>query len=281
MASISLRKAKRGLPGPVSPAAKAGRRPSRRWRRVLAAALVLGAIVAFANVPLTTLRGVNYVVTPYSLPFYAKTLDFLDRDVNYRRLAPQVTAGATTDAAKLRAVFDWTRANVRDTPQGFPVIDDHIWHIIVRGYGQDDQKADVFATLLTYAGVPAYWIFIGPRPEMALSLVKVSGRWRVVDVANGVIFKTRDGQLATAEDLSADHGLAAKQGPARYGDIPYARYFERFRAPIAPDITRAEMQMLWPRAWFGLKKLAGQGGTAWEMRPPSRQATARQPGGAP
>jgi hypothetical protein len=213
---------------------------------------------------------VNYEVTPHSLPLYAKALDFLDRDVNYRRLAADVTSGATTDEARLRAVFDWTRAQVRDTPSGFPVIDDHIWHIIVRGYGENDQKADVFTTLLTYAGVRAYWILIGPRPELVLSLVRVDGSWHPVDVAGGVVFRTAQGGLATVEDLALDRGLAARQGPPQYHGLPYARYFEGFQAPVAPDLTHAEMQMIWPRAWLSVKRLVGRGGTTWELRPASR-----------
>jgi hypothetical protein len=241
-------------------------------RRLALALAAIAAVVAIANIPLTTLQGVNYVVTPRVLPAYVKAIDFVERDVNYGQLAAQVTAGARSDEAKMRAVFDWTRANVRSTPEGFPVIDDHVWHIVIRGYGQDDQKADVFTTLLTYAGVPAYWIFIGPRPELTLSLVRVNGRWRAIDVANGVIFKAPDGQLATAEDVAADHRLAIAQGPAQYGGIEYGRYFDRFRAPDAPAITRPEMQMLWPRLWFNMKRMAGRGGRPWEMRPASREA---------
>lgn len=241
-----------------------------RVRRVGIAVALSLTIVAVANIPTTTKQGVNFVVSPRSMPLYAKALDFIDRDVNYRRLAAEITAGAATDEAKLRAVFDWTRANVRDTPVGMPVVDDHIWHIIVRGYGQDDQKADVFTTLLTYAGVRAYWIFIGTEPELVLSLALVNGQWRAVDVSNGVIFRTASGRLATQEDLGADHALAVKEGPATYRGVPYARYFARFSAPLAPGLTHPEMQMLWPRVWFSIARVIGRGGTTWEMRPPTR-----------
>lgn len=239
------------------------------------AGLVLGAlaaIVAIANAPTTTKQGVNFVVTPHSLPLYAKALDFLDRDSNYRRLTAQVLSGATTDEAKMRAAFDWTTANIRETPPGFPIVDDHTWHIIVRGYGQDDQQASVFTTLLAYAGIRAYWIFIGPRPELALSLAQVDGGWRAVDVSNHIVFRTADGRLATAEDLGADHGLAARQGPVTYRGLPYARFFDRFKAPDPPDLTHPEMQMAGPRLWFEAKRLVGRRGRMWEMRPPSRLA---------
>jgi len=155
---------------------------SRRGRRAGLTVAVLLVAVAVANIPTTTRQGVNFVVSSHSLPLYAKALDFLDRDSNYRRLTAEVMSGATTDDAKMLAAFAWTTGNIRQTPSGFPIIDDHTWHIIVRGYGQDDQQASVFVTLLAYAGVRAYWIFIGTRPELVLSLVRVDGAWRAVDV---------------------------------------------------------------------------------------------------
>jgi transglutaminase-like putative cysteine protease len=240
-------------------------------RRLALWAIGLAALVGVANVPTTTSQGVNYVVSTRTLPAYVKVLDFADRDANYKRLAREIAGRAPSDEARLRAVFDWTRANIRDTPSGFPVVDDHVWHIIIRGYGQDDQKADVFTTLLTYAGVPAYWIFIGPRPELTLSLVEIEGKWRAIDVPNGIMFKAPDGQLATVEQISAERQLVVRQGPERYHGVEYIRYFDRFQAPTVPDITRAEMQMVWPRVWFNVKRLVGRGGDAWIMRPPSRE----------
>ena len=243
-------------------------------RRLFFAVVVAAALVGVANIPTTTLQGVDYVVTAHSIPLYLKATDFIDRDLHYRKLAAEVASGTVTPEARAKAVFDWTRANIRDTPPGFPVIDDHIWHIILRGYGQSDQKADVFTTLLSYAGVPAYFIFIGPKPELTLSFAKIDGRWRVADVANGVIFRTMGGRWATAEELAADAALAVAQGPPTFGGRPYTRYFDRFHAPIPPDLTRADMQVPGVRTWFRIKKLAGFGGSEWEMRPPSRELSA-------
>lgn len=242
-----------------------------RWRLWVALIAIVSAVAA-ANIPLTTLQGVNHVVSAHTIPAYVKAIDFIDRDLQYRRLAPVVTSGAATDEAKAKAVFSWTRANIRDTPEGFPVIDDHIWHIIVRGYGQSDQKADVFTTLLTYAGVPSYFIFIGRKPELVLSLAKVDGAWRVADVANGVIFRSRNGEWATAEELAADPLWMSTQGPETVHDLPYARFFDDFNPPAAPALTRADMQAPGARTWFAIKKVFGRaGGREWEMRPASRR----------
>jgi hypothetical protein len=248
--------------------------PSGRRRvltRFVAATAVAVAIGIVATMPLTTLQGVDFVVSSHTVPAYVKVIAFVDRSVNYGRLAGAVTAQASTEEDRMRAVFEWTRSNIRDTPAGFPIIDDHVWNILIRGYGQDDQKADVFTTLLTYAGVPAYWILIGPKPELALSFVRIGDRWRVVDVANGLLYRTREGTLATAEELAADHSLARTQGPPEYRGLTYAAYFDRFAAPVPPDLTRPQAQMLIPRMWFLMKRAAGGGGRQWEIRPPSRE----------
>ena len=239
-------------------------------RRLLAGLVLIIALVTAANIPTTTDQGVDFVVTRHSLPLYVKALDFVDRDIHYRRQAAEITAGATTDESKARAVFDWTTTHIRRMPPGFPVIDDHVWHIVVRGYGQDDQKADVFTTLLTYAGVPAYWIFIGGPPELVLSFAKADGAWRVVDVANTVMFRSRAGQWATGEDVAADPAFAAAQGPAIYQGVPYASMFGGFRAPIPPALTRADMQVPGARTWFVIKGWFGSRGRQWDMRPASR-----------
>jgi hypothetical protein len=276
MARAANASVRRGLPERAVKASKAPKTSKtasprkRSWPLALLAVACSAVVLAFT--PVTTRQGVNFVVTSHSLPLYAKALDFLDRDSNYRRLTAQVMSGATTDEAKVRAAAEWTTANIRETPPGFPVVDDHTWNIIVRGYGQDDQQASVFTTLLAYAGVRAYWIFIGPRPELTLSLALVDGAWRAIDVSNHVIFRAAGGRLATAGDLAADHALAARQGPANFHGLPYARFFDRFAAPDPPDLTHPEMQMAGPRLWFEARYLIGRGGRMWEMRPPSRLA---------
>jgi hypothetical protein len=102
-----------------------------------------------------------------------------------------------------------------------------------------------------------------------LSFVKADGAWRVLDVANGVMFRSRDGHGATADDVAADPAFAAAQGPAVYRGVPYAALFDGFRAPIPPDLTRADMQVPGARTWFAIKRWLGSGGRQWEMRPAS------------
>jgi hypothetical protein len=241
------------------------RRSRVRWLS-LGVLLVLATAMALALMPSTTLQGVDFKVSTIELPLYVKALDFVDRDVNYRALARKITAGLATDEARVLAVFEWVRARVRDVPAGFPVVDDHIWHILVRGYGAGEQKADVFTTLTTYAGVPGYFVMLGPHSaRLPIALVLVERRWRVVDVEHGFVFRNTAGQLATFEDLAAGHGLVERlAGRLQYKGREYAGYFARPPALTPPGTLRAEMQMLGPRLIFELKRAVGIGGSVWD-----------------
>ena len=112
--------------------------------------------------------------------------------------------------------------------------------------------ADVFCTLVTYAGVPAFWVFVRDAPErpvLALSFAKVDGAWRVFDVAQGVVFRDARGRLLDVETLLATPTLL--EGPL---GVSYAAYLERLRPFMVPDPLRAEQQMVWPRLLFEIRK---------------------------
>lgn len=232
---------------------------NRRSRRL---ALFGGLAVVLFSVGLrataTTRQGVNFAVQQHEIPLYVKSIDFLHRHYAYQRIAREATAGQLSDQDRALAVLAWTRRNIRPTPKGFPVIDDHILDIIIRGYGVDDQMADVFSTLCTYAGIPAFWLLPesvphGPVPPI-LSFAKIDGAWRVFDVANGVVFVNAEGHLLSLESLLENPMLVAsvtKQAPQQ---MSYATYLEKLRPFTAPDILRAEKQMPWPRLVFEIRQ---------------------------
>ena len=128
----------------------------RLWVWTIGGIIIVVAGLGFAALPATTRQGLNFEVSARRTPLYIKAMEFLVRDHEYRRLADEITAGATTDEQRALALFGWTRTHIRPRPGGWPVVDDHILNIIIRGYGEDDQMADVFTTLTTYAGVPAF-----------------------------------------------------------------------------------------------------------------------------
>lgn len=241
---------------------------SRRSRVFLQAVALVGAGAGLTwalTVPLSTRQGVDFQVSTRTIPFYVKAVDFLHRHYQYELLAREITQGLQTDRERVLAIFEWTRQHIPPTPNGWPIMDDHILHIIIRGHGSQDQMADVFTTLTTYAGDPAFWeIFRAPGTphSLILSFVRVDGRWAVFDVLNGFAFTTGTGAFAIPEALAADPALVrATAGAFQFGGGPYERYFTTLASVRVPRILRAELQMPWPRFWYEVRRLLG-----WERR---------------
>ena len=253
-----------------------------RWherRFVRRIALLVGAaalMIAVANWPTTRYVGVDFVVSEQRLPLWVKAMEFVDRDVNFSEAAAAVLGNIDNDEAKTAAALAWTRANVRTTPPGWPIIDDHIWHVIIRGYGTADQQADVFTTMLAYQGVRAYWMFIGQKPrEIPISYVSIDDRWRAFDVARGVVFRNAGGAPATPEELAANHDLIRRAAAPVVDDIEgYLSQFYGYQAPLAPDVLRADLQMPGRRLWYEIRKPFGMQGREWRMRPSPTPARA-------
>ena len=218
-----------------------------------------------ANWPVTTRQGVNFEVSSHRLPLYLKAFEFLSRSAQYQQVAAEITRASSTDEQRAVAVFDWTSRRIMRTPDGWPIVDDHILNIIIRGYGTNDQRADVFATLLTYAGVPAFWQKMR-APEahegIILTFVLVDGRWRVVDVANELLFRNVRGELATLEELTSTPALVAAAGGAiTIGTTPYPDVIAGLRMPAVPQTLRAELQMPGRRVLYEAKRALGWGRT--------------------
>lgn len=253
--------------------AKVGRRVFRRTAILLAAALM----VTIAAWPTTRFVGVNFVVTQQTLPLWVKAMEFVDRDVNLGETAHAVLGGIDGEEAQAAAALAWTRANVRSAPAGLPIVDDHIWHIMIRGYGTSDQQADVFTTLLAYAGVRAYWMLIGrdSGQELPISYVWIRDQWRVYDVTRGLVFRNAAGELATAVEIAGNHDLIRSAAAAAVNDVDrYVTHFAGYTAPDAPDVLRADQQMPGRRLWYEIRKPLGMQGREWRMRPSPAPARA-------
>jgi hypothetical protein len=230
-------------------------------RCALAWLLGIAAIAGVANLEVSTRQGVNFEVSSHRMPLYLKAFEFLDRDAQYKQLAGEITDGVRSEQGRLVAIFDWMARRIQPAPLGWPVIDDHILNIIIRGYGTSDQRADVFATLLTYAGVPAFWQNVKAAATgdgVVLTFARVDGRWVVADAANGFLFRNDTGDLATAEDFAAHRvTLPAAAAALMAGSTPYSRVFTQLRTPPVPRPLRAELQMPWPRLWDEARRVAG------------------------
>jgi len=241
------------------------------WRRGYAVAagvllMLLAASVAFSNLTATTRRGVNARVSVHEGPLLVKVIDFLHRHYQYDATAREITGDLQFERERVLAIFDWTRRNIRSTPAGWPVVDDHVLNIIIRGHGQAHQMADVFTTLSTFAGAPAFWRTLTPpdsEEPLVVSFARVESRWVMFDVANGIVVRNGEGDLASVEEIAADpHLLTRTAGTFQYLGVPYERYFYGFTPPTVPAVLRAERQMPWPRLIMELKEALGPGESA-------------------
>jgi len=220
--------------------------------------ILLGGIAVF---PVSTLRAVNWKIREYRLPLVVKTSEFLLRDYWYRRMAGEITHGIRGDEARLNALLGWTREHIRQIPPGWPIMDDHILYTIIRGYGVDEQQADVFVTLSSYARTPAFWAAVKPRPgvpeRLILTFTQWRGRWTVWDVSRGIAFHKKDGTPATVSDLTAD--LSAVEPDVlkwKQQGRPYREYLQHGLPQFfVPPILRAQKQMPLLRLGFELRCL--------------------------
>ncbi len=223
-------------------------RPGRR-----AALVILAGMAAFGlwglSAPMTTRQGVNFQISTYHIPGYVKAIDFLHRHYQYEDLARRVAGHQPTEEARAMALYAWTTEHIRPTPKGWPIVDDHILNIMIRGYGVPDQMADVFTTLATYAGLPAFMQTLNTKREgLELAFVRIDGEWRVFDVANHYVFRDEAGRLLSIAALRRDPWLAARTtGPRMVAGVPYPEYFTLLDTVKIPRTLRAQLQMPWPR----------------------------------
>ncbi len=235
--------------------------PTLSRRRAIGLFFVVSAvgIMLLGRMPLTTRQGVNFQVSNHAIPAYAKVVGFLHRHYEYQALAGEITRNCKSAPECAPAVFSWTRSHVQPTPKGWPVVDDHILNIIIRGHGLEDQMADVFTTLCTYAGMPAFWVPVkrpGVNATVVLSFVRIDGRWTVVDVARGLMFRRPDRQLASVKELQADESIiAAAAGTLQLNGSSYSGFLTPLVMPTIPKTLRAQLQMPGPRLFYEFSRL--------------------------
>ena len=231
-----------------------------RWRRTVL--LIAAAVASLWGVwywPVHTRQGINYEVTQQTLPLSLKLAGFVYRDMEFRHLARTLTRGIRGDEAKVLRLYEWVRSHITTgNPPGLPVVDDHVWNIIVRGYGDPDQLADVLATLCAYAGLPAELVIVRPPgqdPIHALAMVKLHGRWYPIDPYYGVIVRDGQQRLVSREALLEHPELAQQIAPGlMIRGIEYSRLLTWLPDVAASTELRPYRQMpLW-RVWYVLRR---------------------------
>lgn len=214
------------------------------------------SVVILLNIKTSTKQGINYKWSEIKIPLYLKLLNFFDRHYNYNELVKRIIKDVKADEERVMEIFEWTYANIRNVPEGYPVIDDHVWHIIVRGYGTDDQASDVFTTLCNYAGLNAFfsWVYAKDQTQrIPLSFVKIKNNWFAFDPYHGIYFKDKEGKFANIDMLR----LNAEWIIGALGEKPkldYYSYFSNIPTIKSTGLTRANTQSPLRRIIYKIKK---------------------------
>jgi len=225
----------------------------KKLSKILFLALVVVGIFILLNLSVTTRQGIDYKVRTIKIPLYLKTLDFIDRYYNYRELVKRIAQGTNNDEEEVMRIFNWTHSNIRRAPKELPVIDDHVWHIIVRGYGVNDQFHDVFTALCNIDGMDAFFskVYTEDKSDaILLSFVKIRRKWYVFDAYRGVYFKDKQGRLADVGSKN-EWLTASLDGQTA---INYDPYLSNLPAIKSIGLSRSSTQSPINRLLFELKK---------------------------
>lgn len=224
---------------------------------LLCCIVVITGIFVILNIPVATRQGINYQWHTIRLPLYLKVLDFFDRHFNYKQLVKRIVKDADTDREKVMKIFEWAHQNIKaDVPKDWPIIDDHVWYIIVRGYGAKDQFSDVFTTLCNYAAIDAFysWVYTQDRKQrIPLSFVRIDKKWVVFDPYHGIYFKARNDELADVEAIRSGSSWtieALDEKPT----IDYAIYFDNLPSIERMELKRSNIQSPLRRIMFEVKE---------------------------
>ncbi|NQT00245.1 MAG: transglutaminase domain-containing protein [Candidatus Omnitrophica bacterium] len=220
------------------------------------ALLAFVTLAAALNIKVSTQRGVSYKWTTIKIPLYLKILDFFDRHYNYRELVNRIVSGAQTDEERLLKILKWSHDNMNKAPEGLPVIDDHVWHIIVRGYGVRDQFSDVFTTLCNYAHLDAFYANVSLQDSersVPFSFIKVGQKWTVVDPYFSAYFTDADSNLVNIREFGAADTWTLESLNENV-NFDYKPYYYTLSLVRPSELHRANVQSPVNRLRFELQK---------------------------
>lgn len=224
-------------------------------RKLLLISLIIISLVFALNIQVYTRQGINCQLQTLKIPLYLKLLDFFDRHFNYKQMVKGIIKDSQSEEERVMKIFAWTCENIRRPPRDWPIMDDHVWYIIVRGYGLADQSSDVFTTLCNYAGIRAFYHLVYSQDKkslLPLSFVKIRDRWVVFDPWRRVYFKDRDGNIADIETLKHHDWIMEVKGEKP--DLDYSLYFSNMPSAEEVGLTRASIQSPLNRLLFEIKR---------------------------
>lgn len=223
----------------------------------LAGFFIVAVMAAFLNINITIRQGIDYQWQTIRIPLYLKILNFIDRHYNYQYLAGSIIKPGDNQEVRVDKIFKWTHFNIKKQPAELPIIDDHVWHIIIRRYGTDDQFQDIFTTLCNYAGVEAFFSWVMPKEKtgkkIPLSFVRIKEKWYIFDAYSGARFKSSNGRLADIGMLK--RGDYSIEWLDQSGKTDYSNYIDDLPLLRESGLTRASTQSPLNRLFLVIKRL--------------------------
>ena len=161
----------------------------------------------------------------------------MDRHYNYKWLVGRILDDQKEESEKAKAIFYWTATHIKSQPLELDIVDDHVWHIIVRGYGVADQAADVFATLSNYAGLKGFILILKGSSANVPNRIRISaiyfdGTWHLSDPYRYITFENSKGEWATINEIvSGDWEAKSYKDSDDIKDLlNYQNYFQSLDA---------------------------------------------------
>ncbi len=225
----------------------------------LGSILIIGVVAIFLNFKVITRQGINYQLSVVRIPLYLKLIDFFDRHYNYKELVRRILKDVGSERERIFRIFEWTHRNIRRVPKDFPIIDDHVWNIIIRGYGASDQSSHVFTTLCNYAALEAFytWVYSTDRTKrIPISFVRLNARWLVFDPYNGIFFKNKSGDIADIDNLKNGDWAIECLTVTEKTKYDFKEYFVNLPEAKNIGLTKSNIQSPLKRLIFEVKKWA-------------------------
>lgn len=221
---------------------------------------ITGLLICGAFFPVTTRQGVDGIVTRHRIPLYLKVLQFLHQNSQLDYLSRDIKKPHSKPVDQVAAYAQWTHDHIRHPfPPGLPIVDDHVLNIIIRGYGTDDQLEDVFSTLATYGGFPAFWrqahSSCAGYPDQIISFVRTAGKWAVVDASSGEMLLSQASTLAQLGQAMRTKAYETRLSGAPGPQEQWGCFADAVSLLEQPVLLRAEEQMPFKRMWYELQKV--------------------------
>ena len=220
----------------------------RHLKKILWGIIPLLVVGGLASIPVSVRQGMNYTLQENRIPLGWKVIHFLSRHHRMQMLTAQIVGKEISEEKKALDVYDWVRANIyRGIPSGLPVVDDHVLDIAIRRYGSEDQIADLFTALCSYAGLEARWDRVSVasnRWVAAIPVVNISHRLIVMDPYRGFISRDPSGQFVDLAVLQKRlRGGLWDVGGMRVRELPYEQVLLAMPTEFGMGMDRGSSQM--------------------------------------